>query len=157
MRSNITAKKVIIRLLIGFIAGMAIGAIIPLILTGGRSLASQKIIDLMGGSVVAASMIDVFLAGILGTVSFGGTLFYEIESWNIAKATSLHLVIILIAYLSIGLFLEWLPLDIKWILIMSLIMTALFFTIWVIMYLTEKKKTEELNEFQKKYNKQNKE
>ncbi|MBQ7714389.1 MAG: DUF3021 domain-containing protein [Clostridia bacterium] len=151
MRQTLTAKKVLVRLLIGFVIGMIVGVLIPLITTGG-SLVSSKVVGMVGGSKVAGTVISILLSGVMGLISFGGTLFYEIDSWNIAKATTLHLAIILAAYLSIGLFLDWLPHDIKWIFIMVAIMTAVFFMIWIIMYLIGISQTKKLNEIQKKYN-----
>ena len=150
MESNISAKKVFIRMLIGFIAGIAVGILIPVV-TGTQSVASPSLIDRVG-SKGAATAIHLFLSGIMGVAGFGGTLFYEADTWNVAKATTVHFSIVLAAYLSIGLLLDWFPLDIGWILLMVGIMTAAFFAIWIIMYLIGKSQTKKLNEIQKKYN-----
>ena len=151
MRPGITANKVIIRLLIGFVIGMIAGVAIPLITTGGRSVVSSKFVVMMGGSTVLAAALSIFLSGIFGVISFGGTLFYEIDSWNVAKATTLHLAVILVGYLSVGLLLDWFPLDVKWILIIVVMMTAVFFIIWLIMYIIGKNQIKKLNEIQNKY------
>ena len=151
MKNSITAKKVIVRLIIGFVAGMAVGLLIPLI-AGSESIASPRLVRWFGDTWVA-DVLQIILSGVMGIAGFGGTLLYEMDSLNVAKATLIHLAAVLVCFLSLGFVLEWFPPDIKWILPMCAIMVAAFFTIWMIMYLIGRRQIKKLNKIKKNYNK----
>ena len=48
---------------------------------------------------------------VLGFVVAGASVFYQIESWGVAKATLLHLALLYVAYLGSYLLNNWLPRD----------------------------------------------
>lgn len=64
---------------------------------------------------MAIGGVDFFCATVSGYllafVVAGASVFYQIESWGLAKATLLHLLLLYAAYLSAYLLNQWLPRD----------------------------------------------
>ena len=152
-------KKTLKSALIGFLIGVAIGNVIAILTgksdTGGVTFASQKLLDMSGGNVVVAMLLQSLFSGFYGAVCFAGMSFYEIERMPLAVATALHCALIVLLFIPIALLLGWVS-DIGTLLIISGMQLVGFFIIWLIMYFGYKKQIRELNEMQKGFNKKDK-
>lgn len=144
---------------IGFLIGVVIGDLIAILTgnsdTGGVTFASQKLLDMAGGSAVAAMILQSLFSGLYGAVCFAGMSLYEIERMPLALATALHCAIIILLFIPISLLLGWVS-NIPTLLIIMSIQVTMFFIIWLILYFSYKKQVRELNEMQKGFNKKDK-
>ena len=147
------AKKVIRLAVIGFILGAAIGNVISLLSGGPSHMATDKALSMTGGSVAGALILQSVIEGLMGAANFAGVALYEAESLNLVKATLFHFLIVLGTYFPTAFFLGWIKIEVLDIAVMTLIMAAAFFVIWLIFYLIYRKQTKELNELQKKFSK----
>ena len=143
---------------IGFLIGVVIGNVIAL-LTGSSSYeafvpVSQQLVDLSGGSLTLAVVLQTLFSGLYGAICFGATVFYDIERWPLALATGAHCALIILVYIPVALLLGWVS-GIVEILIVASIQLAAFFIIWLILYAAFKKQVKELNEMQEHYQKNN--
>ena len=146
-------KKFLRRGAIGFPLGILISILIPL-LSGNDRLVPPALAQQVG-SEAAALVLNLVLSGLFGALCMGGTVFYEIEDWSLAKATFLHYLLIIACFPPLAWFLRWFtkPTD---ILIMTGIQTVAFFLIWLIMYLRCRAEVKELNELNAQREKQQK-
>ena len=145
-------KSLLIRCAIGFVMGLAFMVVVPALINGvpigsvpGYSDRFQAIV----GSPAAAKLLNLLVIGLFGMACMGCTVFYEIESWSLAKATLTHYLVIALGYLLVSRVLCW-DMPPKLFLLIEGIMTVCFFLIWLIMYLLYKKQVRELNELMKK-------
>ena len=141
-------KDWIKRILIGLVLGMAIGDLIAFLgayFSGSDTLFGQNMIDRFGNET-NAFMVHTLLSGIYGAICFAGTCFYEIEEWSLLKATILHCLLINVSFLTVGLYLGWIPADFNAIAISCSIITGFFFIIWLIMDYRYKKEVKKLND-----------
>ena len=133
---------------IGFLLGMVIGNIIPLLGgawdENGFIPASNLLIERVG-DITLAIFIQNIASGIFGALCFGGMSLYDIEKWPLALATVSHCGIIIVAFLPIAILLGWVY-SLTDILIMIGIQIAVFFMIWLIIYMNYRKQVRELNE-----------
>lgn len=152
-------KKIIRYALIGFLSGMAIGNFIAFFfawMNGTDQLFPASIINRFG-SETSAFIIHTIFSGLHGALCFSGVIFYEIEEWGLAKATFLHCLLINASFLINGLFLEWIPSDPASILVSTLIISVMFFIIWIIMHTHCKREVRDLNQLLQKEKNEKKE
>lgn len=146
-------KKILIRCGCGFLVGTIMMYLVPLLLNGsplGRGIYSEALLARVG-SPAAATAATLLVMGLFGALCFGGTLFYEIESWPLASATAAHYLAISLGYLLPNWLLGW-HMPLKLLGIIEGIMTLGFFLIWLIIYLRYKAQVRELNELVKRRN-----
>lgn len=143
---NGTAKKIVRQALIGFLIGVVIGNLIIFFTSGNgeTALYSQTLLR-KTGSPKAAFLMQNLLSGLLGAVSMAGSIFYELDDWEMSRAAVTHYLLSLGAYFAIAFFCGWIKPDWSQIFIMIIIMTAAYFLIWLIMYLLCRKEAEELD------------
>ena len=147
-------KKLLIRILLGFLLGMAAMLIVPAILSGapvGTGLYSDKLLA-RTGSPEAATVLSLLVMGVFGSLCMGGTLFYELEDWPLACATAAHYLLIALGYLLPNWLLCW-DMPMKLLLTIEGFMALGFVLIWLIIYLRYKKEVKELNELLQTKNK----
>ena len=140
-------KKIAIRLIIGFLMGIASMFIVPAMInhtTVGGIIYSDSLLS-RTGSPEAATLVTLLTMGLFGTLCFGGTLFYEIERWPLALATATHFLTMSLGYLIPNRVLCW-ELPPKLLLAIEGFMALGFFLIWLIMYLHYKFEVRKLNE-----------
>ena len=135
-------KKLLIRAAVGFLFGIAMMLVVPVLINGGpiaRVVYSDALLA-RTGSPAAATLLTLLVMGLFGSFCFVGTLFYEIEHWPLALATAAHYLSMSLGYL----------IPAKLLLRIEGVMTLGFFLVWLIMYLRYKAEVRELNELQKK-------
>lgn len=149
-------KKLIIHPVVGFVVGAGVGNLIAFlfsVLSGGHGIVAAELVAKTGAA--GAIALQTFLSGILGLVSIGGMLLYEIDKWSLAKATIVHFVSIAACFVGTSLILHWFPLQFVYYVIALGAMAVGFMIIWVCMYLAWKKEVKKMNEELEEYKKNN--
>ena len=144
-------KKLLIRCALGFLLGVAAMYIVPTLINHSplsRDMYSDQFLARVG-TPGAATFWTLLVMGLFGVLCFGGTLFYEIESWPLALATAAHYLSMSLGYLLPNWLLCW-NMPLKLLLTIEGIMTLGFILIWLIMYLRYKREVQELNELLKR-------
>ncbi len=143
-------KKTVKNTFLGFLIGIPIGVVILIMMSmldNGGNLVFPEIILEKAGSPAMALAMHVFFSGVLGAVAWAGMSFYEIESWGMLKSFVVHYLVIMAAFIVIGVNLGWIGFNAEDIGIMALIMGIGYFIVWLIMYLRYRVKTKELNTY----------
>ena len=146
-------KKLLIRASVGFLFGIAMMLVVPVLINGGpitRVIYSDALLA-RAGSPAAAMLLTLLVMGLFGSFCLIGTLFYEIERWPLALATAAHYLSMSLGYLIPAKLLCW-GMPTKLLLGIEGVMTLGFFLIWLIIYLRYKAEVRELNELQKNVN-----
>ena len=138
-------RKCLILSVIGFLAGMIIGNLITWMASG--TLVNTKLTALLG-SEAGSVIVQTLLSGLFGAVAMGGIVIHEIEQWSILRCAVTHYLLIEIFYVPVALFLGWFG-SLTELLIMIGIQLAVYFVIWLIMYLRCRAKVRKLNELLK--------
>ena len=131
----------------GLLIGMVIGDVIALILSyisHDEMIMGQSMVDRFGSQAGALLMQTIF-SGIYGAISMAGVSFYEIDDWGLLKTAVVHCLTIEIAFVLIGLYMEWLRPDLAEILICCLISALIYMIIWLIMNARYKAEVNGLN------------
>ena len=151
-------KTIFRRANLGFSVGILLGdgiAILAGSLSAGELvMVSGKLLDLTG-DVIIAFIIQTLLSGLYGAITFGTTVFYDIERLSLIVATSLHCLVVVGLFIPLSLFLGWGTGDPLAFLIMIGCQILGFFIVWLITYLSYKKQVKELNEMQSLFMKRN--
>ena len=142
-------KKVIVRGLLGFPLGIAMGYIITIIISLGWGdgyylPVVPTLIDEVG-SEIGAVVVQTLLCGLLGAASAAISVIWEIENWSIAKQTGLYFLGLSTAMFPIAYFAHWMERSFIGIVGYFAMFTALFIVIWVIQYLIWKNKIKRIN------------
>ncbi|HPN61299.1 MAG TPA: DUF3021 domain-containing protein [Bacilli bacterium] len=140
-------KKLIIRIVAGFIVGSFVGNLITFLVNlgygEGLSIVSPHQIEAIG--LVLAIVLQSLFSGLLGVVSIGGICFYDIESWSLLKATIAHSVSVMIGFIIVFMVLQWVPFTLVSCLVIAASVLIIYALIWLIMYLIWKKEVEKMN------------
>lgn len=144
---------------IGFLIGVVVGNLIAILSgnsdTGGVTFASMQLLRMAGGNALVAMLLQSLFSGLYGAACFAGMTFYEAERLPLAAATALHCATIILLFIPIALFLDWVS-NITEILIIMSIQLVCFFIIWLIMWSIYKKQVKELNDMQKNFSERQK-
>ena len=148
-------KKLFIHSVVGFLLGAGVGNLIAFLL-GSSSDGGIVSVELVAKTGLAGAIVlQTFLSGLLGMISVGGMLLYEIDKWSLAKATIVHFVSIAACFVGIAIILHWFPLIFVYYAIALGAMAVGFFIIWIIMYLLWKKEVNRMNQELKEYKDKN--
>ena len=145
------ANKIIRRIIISFIIGAVLGNVIAYLSTGFQMVIAPELKDSVG--TVAGIIIQSVLSGFIGIGGIGGMALYDIESWGITKATIVHYISVMTAFVISATICKWGTFG--QILILCLIETIIFFMIWLFMCLVWKRSIRDLNENLEKYRQEN--
>ncbi len=147
-------KKIIIRIVVGFIVGALMGNLITLFVNLGYgeevSIVSPHQAEALG--IALAITIQTILSGLLGVIGIGGLSFYDIDSWSLLKATVAHSMTILVGFIFVFTVLQWVPFTFVSCLVIAIIVIVVYALIWGIMYLAWEKEVKKMNEDLKTYN-----
>ena len=126
--------KCIIKSLIGAVLGMLISAFLV-------SFAYD--IDNISPGGDFAVFIQFVGSGIMGAICNGGAVVYDIETWSLRKATVIHYVLCVIAFLAASLLLNWF--DRRYMPFILLIFTLVYLFIWLVEFLSWKREIKRIN------------
>ena len=142
-------KKALIRGLLGFPEGIAIGMGITILmsLAIGDGLYHPCVPDFASaaGSEIAAVIIQALLCGLLGSRYGAASVIWDVDGWSIAKQSGVFFAIAAAAMMSIGYILHWMDHSASGVLSFFLIFFAVFVGIWLAMYLVWRRKIRKLN------------
>lgn len=96
----------------------------------------------LSGSEVFWGILSIYL---LAFVQAGASVFNQIEHWPIAKSTFFHFCCLYLAYSLCYVANSWIPFDPRVLLIFTLAFIALYFLIWITVYITIKTVSKKLN------------
>ena len=140
-------SKFFIRAGIGFVLGIAVCDIIA-IFTCDPLPAAQSLIDSMG-SLRAAMLLQSLLSGLYGAICMGTTILYEVERLPLALASLLHCMCVILPGIPLALLLGWCEGAVD-LLIRVGIQLAVYFFIWLIMWLNYRREIKKMNELNTK-------
>lgn len=127
-------KSAVLRGMIGFVLG-------GLVSVGILCWASS---EALGGD--AGRLASHLLAGgLYGAAVMGATTLYDIERWSLARATLAHLSVALVGLYIVGLAQGWLTPSLLRLLVPTLAALALYFLIWIVQYLSYRRKIDQMN------------
>ena len=134
-------KKIFILSIIGFIAGILIGAWIIYLEAPNGLVASATSLE---------GVLTMLFSGIYGALAMGSTVVYDMESWSILKATVVHFLVTMIGlmiFFAVGIAFGEIEMPTKTIvIIMSVCFVGAYFIIWLVQYLIYKHKVKKMNE-----------
>ncbi len=142
-------KKIILRSILGFPIGIAIGYLITIFIS--LSLANgyylpcvPELISAMGNEINAV-VLQALLCGLLGTGFAASSVIWEIENWNIIKQTGIYFIIISVIMLPIAYFAYWMEHSIVGIFSYFGIFVLIFAFIWIIQFVIGKHNVRKMN------------
>lgn len=143
-------KKIILRSILGFPIGIAIGYLITVFtslgLAGGYyAPCVPELISAMGNEINAVILQTLF-CGLLGTGCAASSVIWEIENWSIVKQTGIFFIIISVIMLPIAYFLYWMEHSIVGFFSYLGIFVLIFAVIWIIQFAIGKHNVRKMNE-----------
>ncbi len=96
----------------------------------------------VSGKEIFFAIISTYL---LAFVHAGVSVFNQIEEWGIAKAIICHFGALYVAYTLCYIFNSWIPFDWKIFAIYTAIFAAVYFVIWVTVYICISKTSKKMN------------
>ncbi len=135
---------------IGFSLGVLVTIIINIICSvvesGNAEMYLDELSAIRGGRTHIRVMLEILTGGLLGLIGNGGAVVYEIESWGILKATTVHFIMTMGAFFIIGVFNGWLTPGISTVnVIMTCIMILVYLAIWLVQYFVYKREIDLIN------------
>ena len=134
-------KKALLLSVIGFVIGVLIGAMF-LYFNNPKAFS--------GSESTLAIVLHFLVSGIYGGLVWGFVVVYDIEHWSVLRATLTHFLITcgsFCGFYALGIALDWIGLPpVGDILIFAAVFIGVYFIIWLIMYLSYRRKIRKLNE-----------
>ena len=133
-------KKALWLSLIGFVLGVGVGVLMHALSDGGvLSRAENRL-----------SLILYYLAsGLYGAGNMGTSALYGMEDWSILRCTATHFAISIgssVLFFGGMILLGWMHLPpLGWFLLMLIAFVAVYFLIWLLQYLSYRKKVKQMN------------
>lgn len=142
-------KKIVLRALLGFPLGIAIGHCISLLASailgrGTFEVCMPAFIETVGTELGAVAL-QTLLCGVIGAASAASSLVWETD-WGILRQTGIYFLILAGAMLPIAYITGWMEHSLMGFLKYFLVFVLIFAIIWVIQYLAWKGKLKRLNE-----------
>ena len=143
-------KKLLLRGLLGFPLGIAIGYIITVIISigigdGSFHPVSPELDKTMGGELNAV-LLQTVLCGSMGTGFAMASVIWEIDSWSLAKQSGIYFAIACGIMFPISYFANWMPHSAGGILSYVGIFAAIFVFTWLVEYFVWKRKVRRMND-----------
>lgn len=143
-------KKIIMRSLLGFPLGIAMGYLITILISlcwanGYYSPCAPELISAMGNEINAV-ILQTVLCGILGTGFAASSVIWEMENWNIVKQTGIYFSIVSAIMLPIAYFARWMEHNAVGFLIYLGIFIFVFAIIWITQFMIGKHNVKKMNE-----------
>lgn len=142
-------KKIVIRSLLGFPIGIAIGYVITVLISlgfaNGHYLACMPELAAVMGNEINAVILQTVLCGILGTGFAASSIIWEIDHWNIVKQTGIYFLIISLIMLPIAYFTHWMEHSPMGFFIYFGIFVLIFAIVWIVQFIVAKHNVKKLN------------
>lgn len=143
-------KKILLRGMLGFPLGIAIGYLITIITSliwaeGYYSPCMPALTDMMG-SEIHAVMLQAFLCGILGTGFAAGSVIWELEEWGIIRQTGTYFLLTSIIMMPIAYITHWMEHSLGGVLAYFGVFTVIFLFYWIVLYAAGRRNVRQMNE-----------
>lgn len=143
-------KKIVLRSILGFPIGIAIGYLITIFISlgwanGYYSPCVPELISAMGNEINAV-VLQALLCGLLGTGFAASSVIWEIEKWGIIKQTGIYFIITSVTMLPIAYFTYWMDHSIIGVFSYFGIFALIFAFIWIIQFVIGKHNVRRMNE-----------
>lgn len=143
-------KKIIMRSLLGFPLGIALGYLITIFVSFGwangyYSPCVPELISAMGNEINAV-ILQTLLSGIIGTGFAASSVIWEMDNWSLVKQTGIYFLIISVIMLPIAYFAYWMEHSVVGFLIYFGIFVLIFAILWITMYIIGKNNVRKMNE-----------
>lgn len=139
--------KTLRKIIPAFVLGVGIGSLMECLfsLIYGQVFIGTPAFMASHPSPVFVKIIQTLLYGGFGLVSLLGEQFFPKEnSKSLFKATAIHFLLIFAYFAFTGFYLRWFP-NTPSVFISLVIFVLIYFVIWILIYLAEKRKIEEMN------------
>lgn len=143
-------KKIIVRSLLGFPIGIALGYLITIFgslawTNGYYSPCVPELISAIGNEINAV-ILQTLLSGIVGTGFAASSVIWEMDNWNLVKQTGIYFSIISVIMLPIAYFAYWMEHSVTGFLIYFGIFALIYAIIWITLYVIGKNNVRKMNE-----------
>ncbi len=143
-------KKIILRSILGFPVGIAIGYLITIFISlgwanGFYTPCVPELIFVMGNEINAV-ILQAFLCGLLGTGFAASSVIWEIENWSIIKQSGIYFLITSVIMLPIAYLSYWMEHSIIGFFSYFGIFVLIFAFIWMIQFVIGKHNVRKMNE-----------
>ena len=142
-------KKIILRALLGFPLGMAIGEAITILfaLATGQSAyhpCIPQLVDMMGTEVYAVAL-QALLCGVLGTTFSAASVIWQMDHWSITKQTGIYFLVTAVAMCAVAYVTGWMEHSLLGVVWYMGIFTAIFVVVWLVQYTIAKRNIQKIN------------
>lgn len=142
-------KKILLRLLLGFPLGMALGQIITILISlvfgdGNYYPCVPELTD-MAGSEIGAVLLQALLCGVLGSGCAAASVIWETE-WGIVKQTGIYFLVLSLIMMPIAYVTYWMEHSLKGVLSYFGIFVLIFMVIWAVEYAIAWRNVKKLNQ-----------
>lgn len=143
-------KKIIVRGLLGFPIGIAIGYFITILISlgwaDGDYLPCAPEFVLVMGNEINAVILQAILCGILGVGFAAGSIIWEMDNWSIVKQTGIYFSSIAAIMLPIAYFAYWMEHSAAGFFTYWGIFVLIFAIIWLTQFVIGKRNVRKMNE-----------
>ena len=126
---------------------MIMGNFIAFLSSSGSDIIVSKELIEMTGSETMAVVLQTLLGGLIGAAGFGGTLFYEIESWSMIRTMSVHFILIMLVFVPVCIILHWVGSILEMLILVGFMLLG-YMIVWLIMFCIYKAQVKQLNTMQ---------
>lgn len=142
-------KKIVLRSILGFPIGIAIGYLITIFVSlswanGYYSPCAPELISAMGNEINAVAL-QALLCGFVGAGFAASSVIWEIENWSIIKQTGIYFIVISVIMLPIAYFAYWMEHSIVGVLSYFGIFVLIFAFMWIIQFVIGKHNVKRMN------------
>jgi len=142
-------KKILFRSLFGAPVGVTISLIITIIISlcigGGEYLPAPQDLIAWCGNEITAVIVQIICSMLIGAVSSGASVIWEIEKWSITKQTLIHFAVFVVTFIPLSYVLNWMPHNLYGALCYAAMFIGLYVLIWVSIYFPIKAKIKKMN------------
>ena len=143
-------KKIVIRSLLGFPIGIAVGYLITIFISlvwadGYYSPCMPELISAVGNEINAV-ILQTVLCGVLGTGFGAGSVIWEMDDWSIVKQTGVYFLIVSVIMLPIAYFTYWMEHSVVGFLFYFAVFLLIFVIIWIVQFMIGKHNVRRMNE-----------
>lgn len=143
-------KKILLRSLLGFPLGVAIGymitIMISLIWANGYYSPCVPELAVRMGSEINAVLLQALLCGILGMGCAAGSVVWEMEDLGIVKQTGIYFLILSVMMMPIAYVTYWMEHSLLGFLSYFGVFAFIFAIVWVVQYMSGRHNVKKMNE-----------
>lgn len=142
-------KKIILRTLLGFPLGVAIGYLLTIFFSlcfanGYYSPCEPELVKMLGNEINAV-ILQTALCGLLGIGFSVGSVIWEVERWSIVKQTGVYFLIVSLIMMPLAYLMYWMEHSVKGFFSYFGIFIFVFIIIWIISFIIGKYNIKRMN------------